>query len=147
MRNPGYRQIKRLFLCAGAALALSVPAARAEPFPPALEADYAFAVDWWGATPSGCLSLELQLVNPAAIPGRGGQATQPIEGTAPIPCEMDIATGISPNCFRREVILHEYGHLLGFGHVDAPSSIMSGTALPGCCAGKSSILNGSGGGI
>ena len=99
--------------------------AKAAPFTPELEADYAYAEQWWGAAPSGCSTVTREVLPDAVMPGRSGQATQPIPGAASVPCILDIAEGaLAVPCFRREVVLHEYGHLLGYSHSADPASVM-----------------------
>ena len=109
------------------ALGFGVERASAAPFTPELEADYAYAEQWWGAVPAGCSSVTKELVPGAQIEA-SGRATQP-EGP-PIPCTIWIAEGLPSACFQREVVLHEYGHLLGYGHSEDPASIMYPT-VPG----------------
>ena len=128
----GFRFVKRFAaLCVVAVLGVVVPVAEAAPFTPELEADYAYAEQWWGAVPSGCSGVTREVLPDTAMPGHGGQATQPKDGAAPIPCIIDIAEGsLAVTCQRREVVLHEYGHLLGYGHSEDPASIMY-PAAPG----------------
>jgi len=122
--------VKRLLVLAAVLLAVGVAEATAAPFTPALEADYAFAAAWWGATPTGCSSVTREMVPWAQIEANG-QATQPSPWAAPAPCVFVIAEDLAPPCLERETVLHEYGHLLGYSHNEEPASIMNAQQLPG----------------
>lgn len=106
-----------------AALALAAPA-QAAPFTPAMEADLAFAAEWWGRSPTGCSSYTTELVPDGSLEAEG-RATQPEPGTV-VPCVMQIEEPkpLALPCNTREVIVHEYGHWLGEGHSPDPVSIM-----------------------
>lgn len=110
--------------------------AQAAPFTPELEADYAAAEAWWGAQPIGCSSVTKELVPAGAIgEGIAGHATQP-HGWPLEECVIAIAEGPwwKP-CVLQEVVDHEYGHLLGFGHSEDPNSIMWAGAVHGVICG------------
>jgi hypothetical protein len=108
--------------------------AEAAPFTPELETDYAYAEQWWGATPAGCSSVQREVVSRAELGGNAGMATQPLPGAAPVPCTMRIAEGQPSACYARETVLHEYGHLLGYGHSEDPTSIMYPEGTGACDA-------------
>lgn len=103
--------------------------AHAFPPTPAMQADLAFAELWWGQQPEGCTTRTLVAV-PQEVLGSNagaavyGRATQP-EGSARGPCVMELASDVSiPACLAAEVVLHEYGHWLGYDHTDDATSIM-----------------------
>lgn len=115
----------RVALIALLALLPFAPPASAAPFTPELEADLAFAAEWWGEAPTGCSSITAQVVPGAELEGARGSATQPEPGAAPVACVLSINEAIiDVPCVRRETVLHEYGHLTGHGHSDDPASIM-----------------------
>lgn len=135
----GLRFVKRFAAILALATLVSaggVGAAKASPFTPELEADYAFAEQWWGAMPTGCSTITREVLPDAAMPGAAGQATQPEPGAEPVLCVIQIAeSSLLESCHRREIVLHEYGHLLGYGHSEDPANIMyghPGSAHPLC---------------
>lgn len=110
-----------LSLCVS--LVLAAPAAAA-PFTPQMEFAYRLAVKHFGAEPTGCTSIDFQIV--PDMPDREGEATMPAPGQH-IPCHMYIGRKLaSPRWFIRmcAVVRHETGHLLGFDHNSDPRSIM-----------------------
>jgi len=122
---------KTTLLTIALSLALAAPAAAA-PFTPTLNADFAFAARWWAYQPTGCSSLTLEVLAPDEMlnPGAAGEATQP-EPVDAMPCFVHIAwEPRRSKCSTLEIVLHEYGHLLGLGHSLNPANIMA-PHLPG----------------
>lgn len=99
-----------------------------------LQSEYTEAVAWWGQSPTWCASVDLsyQMPNPddaeaahADIPTRYGDE-----------CGVVMDSGM-PVCAEVEVMRHEVGHLLGYGHSTDPASVMYGgskTSWPNCAA-------------
>lgn len=111
-------------ICAVFALVL-VGRAQAAPFTPSAEADYAFALEWWGVSaPPACATVTRDEV--PALTGDGGaalgEATMPLPGERGLPCILRVVDYLSP-CIQREIMVHETGHLLGLD--DAESGIMA----------------------
>lgn len=117
--------IRRLAALIVASVALAAPIAQAAPAPftPAMEADYAYAAEWWGAPePTGCWGVERLAVTAAELPPNVlGRATQPEDEL--VDCTIEVRDDLVA-CTQREVMLHEYGHLLGHGHSTDPTNIM-----------------------
>lgn len=82
---------------------------------PALRADYAYAVRYWGQNPVGttCESAEVIVTNWPWPPGVLGETLRgpKFGGSAPY-CEVKIRYGIG-RCRRRISVIHEMGHMLG----------------------------------
>lgn len=121
-----------LYLIAAAVLGCPAPAGAA-PFTAELERDFGAAAEWWGRAPTGCSTLTLELVAEGSLDAEA-RATQPIAGEPPVPCVMQVEPPLplARPCHTLEVVIHEYGHLLGEGHTDDPASIMyGGDPMPG----------------
>lgn len=115
--------MSRALLVLAVCFALATPAAAA-PFTPEMEYAYQLALQHWGAEPSGCTSIDFEIVDD--MPGREGEATIPAPGQR-IACHMWIGRKLaSPSWFIRmcAVVRHETGHLLGFDHSADPRSSM-----------------------
>lgn len=115
--------------------ALAFPAvAVAEPFDAEAEADYAAALEYWGQQPTGCSSVERELVTelPFGATDAAGEATQTEPGEPPVPCGVWIRAGLLP-CEEKSVMYHEVGHILAHGHSTDPDSIMNPEAKPVFC--------------
>ncbi len=120
-------------------LAVLAPGASAEPFTPELEAAYETAISEWGqGPPSQCMSVTKEIVAGLHDSGDGhrlaGEATQPAAGATGIECflRIDPAVAQAP-CQMREIVRHEVGHLLGYGHSSDPNSWMASTASGAEC--------------
>ena len=109
------------------ALALLLPAtASAAPLSPTLNFAYELAARHWGAEPTGCVSIDKQIVDDGAIGDFRGEATQPAPGEHAV-CYLYVIRDLaSPRDFGLAcaVMFHEYGHLLGYGHSTDPHNIM-----------------------
>ena len=82
------------------------------------------AEQWWGGQrPANCTSLSIEF--DATVMTNAGAAGEATEPERPEPCIMRVAhiTYIPLMC---QVVIHEYGHLLGHGHSPDPHSIMYG---------------------
>lgn len=114
-------------LTAIATVLVLTPLAHASPAPTAA-GDIPLAEEFWGGPPTQCTLLTIGVV-PAA--GDGGDATQPAPGEF-IPCEMqltEVGTLVGEGVeVTREmaclIVVHEEGHLHGFGHSPDPNSVM-----------------------
>jgi len=93
---------------ASAALVVAGPA----PAPATLQGDLDAAAAYWKAAPARCSteSVFMGRTPPHVL----GEATLP-EAVASEPCEMKISRGMSPR-LRCLVVVHEYGHWLGYHH-------------------------------
>ena len=93
---------------ASAAVVLTGPAAA----PATVQGDLAAAAAYWQATPARCspVSVFVGRTPPHVL----GEATLP-DAVESGPCEMKISRGLSPR-MRCLVVVHEYGHWLGYRH-------------------------------
>jgi hypothetical protein len=100
----------------------------AAPFTPELNMAFGMAVRHWGGPPTGCSSIDLQIVPDEQLaPGLDGEASEPKPGEV-IPCFLYIRAELAePQFFIRTCALmrHEVGHLEGLGHSSNPRSIMA----------------------
>lgn len=119
-------------LIAATLLAVVAPAACADPFGPAEEAAYQQAEAFWQRQPTNCTSIAKEVGVLA-----GGEDSWASVPSAPGPCRIEVAPGLSPP-WLCEVMTHEYGHLLGLGHSTDPADVMypvlGALASPICAA-------------
>jgi Matrixin len=96
--------------------------AGAAPAPPTLQSDFdAAAAYWQQAAPTQCSSETVSSV--AKMPGRVlGEATLSEPGSSG-PCTMQVARGMTHR-MRCLVVVHEYGHWLGFRHSKDRQDVM-----------------------
>jgi hypothetical protein len=93
---------------ASAAVVFGGPAAA----PATLHGDFDAAAAYWQAAPARCST---ESVTSGRMPSHVlGEATIP-DAVESGPCEMKISRGMSPR-MRCLVVVHEYGHWLGYGH-------------------------------
>lgn len=96
----------------------------AQTWTPEAEAAYQAALVSWGVdAPPNCGAVDRQLVPIDDLEGHEGLATQATSYQEV--CTFDLAAELPP-CMLREAAEHEVGHLLGFGHLPAPSIMASG---------------------
>lgn len=125
-----------LALVVGVLAVLPVGQAKAAPFTPHLESLYRVAVDYWGQEPTNCTSLDRQIVddgwlqtvypNPHAGPARATEAK------SPQPCILYVERSVaSPDAVGEAcaIMIHDFGHLLGYSHNNDPTDVMNGIAL------------------
>jgi hypothetical protein len=134
MRRHGYERLlpARLAFLIGLAASLALillfsSKSDAAPFTPELSYAYELANEHWHGPPTGCTSIDFEIVPNGSIGDFEGEASEPLPGEAPKPCFLYvIARDAAPNWFERAcaIIRHEDGHLHGFGHSDDPNSIM-----------------------
>jgi hypothetical protein len=104
-----------------------VDRAQARPFGPSEKAMYWLAVDYWGGKePPLCDRIVLQVAEPINMfPGYLGESNQP-RSREEI-CVSNISTTVidrNDPYITCRVIVHEVGHLLGYGHSDDPADVM-----------------------
>lgn len=139
-RMPSARLAFLLALAVGLALTLlSTGEADAAPFTPELSYAYELANEHWRGPPTGCTSIDFEIVPNGSIGDFEGEASLPEPGEAPKPCFLSIiARDAQPSWFERAcaVIRHEDGHLHGLHHSNDPTNIMfpSVTFVPSQCA-------------
>lgn len=114
----------RSFLAAVLMSLFAAGPAEGAPFGPDEEWAFAQAASYWGASPP-CSSLQKEVV--VGLPD-AGRAHHPEVGEGP--CLVQIAAGMGRGSLCA-VMLHEYGHLLGYGHEDPPMLVDAG-AVPQC---------------
>jgi matrixin len=122
--------MKRVLLLAVVLLALGASSAKAEPFGPEENQAYEIAIGYWGREPTQCKTIEKTV---EAVDGEGGHATQPSPEVAPysMPCVLVInPEATHPFGVLCDVMAHEVGHLLGYGHSTDPASVMYPTPAP-----------------
>lgn len=127
----------RVFLALCVACLALTSAADAAPFTPELRMAYNMAIRHWGGEPTGCTSVDREIVNDDELSDALGEASVPGPGER-IPCFLYIRAELAtPQLFIRAcaVMRHEVGHLEGFEHSSDPNSIMYPTIniLPSEC--------------
>lgn len=140
------RWMRRLVATAVVCMFVAAPLATAgaAPFPPRLNYAYDLALNYWGTQPTGCLSIDKEVVAPGSLgdPEVGaisGRSTQVPAGAAPgsVPCILWIDRAYTePIIFDLlcAVMVHHVGHLLGNGYSSNPSDVMSPTIpVPALC--------------
>lgn len=80
-------------------------------YPITVQEDLAAAAAYWEQTPPLCISEEVAEGIPRT-PDAWGEGTQPIR---PAHCIMVVDAEV-PEPYRCRVVVHEYGHWLGYGH-------------------------------
>jgi hypothetical protein len=98
---------------------------QAAPFTEAQNQILSEGMTFWGVTsvhdcPEG-ISGEVE--PPGTFGGESAEGKTIVGEAFEVNCEMKIIEGLEP-CVEREIIYHELGHLLGYGHSTDPGSIM-----------------------
>lgn len=88
---------------------------------PGLSKYLRIAEKYWGTTPGGCSSYEVNLVDDLDG-GAVGRATQPGPDER-LNCTMRVARSLNPE-LKCAVVVHEYGHWLGLDHSADQESVM-----------------------
>lgn len=144
--------MKRLALLATVLMLLGAGSAYADvsgitptetaPFSPDAERAYQIAVAYWGGEPSCPGGFERRMA-PLLADTSGGQPAGMAwrDGAELGVCHIVIQSTSSPLFslpFSRtcQIVIHEIGHLLGYGHSDDPANVMhwsGGSPLPPAC--------------
>lgn len=125
-----------LALCALVAAVCLPSTAVAAPLTPPLWRAYNVAATYWSAEPVQCRSLDAQIVPRGELgAGIGGRATQPYPGWSG-PCILYIDRAYAKPvewATACAIMIHEYGHLLGYAHSTAGIMQPSLYKVPGIC--------------
>lgn len=125
-------------------LAMGAGAATAAPFPARLNFAYELALDYWHQQPTGCGTLDKEIVPQGSLGNSevgaiSGRSTHVPAGSPPgsIDCILWIDRAYAePIIFDLlcAVMVHHVGHLLGNGYSSNPSDVMSPTIpVPALC--------------
>lgn len=110
-------------------VALAFPAmAQADPFSYEMEQDYAFAELWWEQGAPPCEEVEKISFTYGTLPGQFGVGeawgeASTTHGVVQHKCRIQISQGLTI-CQTYAVMIHEFGHLLGYHHSTDPNNIM-----------------------
>lgn len=101
--------------------------ALARPFNATEQGAFEFALGWWRVSaPPTCSSVTLE-VGSVMTADRDAQATQPQLNVPPVPCTLTLNGYVHWDRqweYLCATLIHETGHLLGFGHSDDPFDVM-----------------------